>query len=139
LIDSKVDIAPEELAVIKSVDPGRESTRQLQGQSPYLINVELGYDNVNTGTYISLFYNVFGDRLAEVSIGGTPDVFERSRPMLDFTASQNVLSNFNIKIAIKNILNSPYKLTHEFKGSEFVRTEYETGTSISLGIGYSLN
>jgi len=139
LIDSKVDITAEELAVIRAVDPNSESTRQLQGQSPYLVNVELGYDNINSGTYVSLFYNVFGDRLAEVSIGGTPDVFERSRPMLDFTLSQSVYSNFNVKLTVKNILNSPYKLTHEFKGSEYVRTEYKTGTSFSLGIGYSLN
>ena len=139
IIDSKVDIAEEELAVIKAVDPAAESTRSLQGQSPYIVNVDLGYDNINTGTVLSLFYNVFGDRLAEVSIGGTPDVFERSRPMLDFMVSQNVFSNFNVKFSVKNILNSSYKLTHEFKGNEYIRTEYKTGTSFSLGIGYSLN
>jgi TonB-dependent receptor len=139
LIRSVVDIPPGELEVIRELVPNAESTRKLQGQSPYIVNVELGYQNVNSGTSISLFYNVFGDRLAEVSIGGTPDVFERSRPMLDFIASQSVLGNFNIKFSVKNILNSPYKLTHEFKGSEYIRTEYKTGASVSLGVGYSLN
>jgi len=139
LIDSKVNIPADELTVIRQNDPNAESTRHLQGQSPYLLNIDFGYDNQISGTYVSLFYNVFGDRLAEVSIGGTPDVFERSRPVLDFTASQNVFTNFNIKLSIKNILNSPYKLTHEFKGSEFIRTEYKSGTSFSFGIGYNLN
>ena len=139
IINSEVDIPVDELEVIRDVDPNAKSTRQLQGQSPYLVNVELDYSNLNSGTYLSLFYNVFGDRLAEVSIGGTPDVFERSRPMLDFTASQNVFERFNIKLNVKNILNSAYKLTHEFKGAEYVRTEYKTGTTISVGVGYSLN
>ncbi|MFO7446376.1 MAG: TonB-dependent receptor [Ignavibacteriaceae bacterium] len=139
VIDSKVDVPEGELAVIRALDPNAVSTRSLQGQSPYLFNLELGYDNPNSGTYVSLFYNVFGDRLAEISIGGTPDVFERSRPMLDFTVSQSVFSNFNLKFSAKNILNSPYKLSHEFKGNEYIRAEYKTGTSVSIGIGYSLN
>jgi TonB-dependent receptor len=138
-IKSEVNIPEGELAVIKQNDPNAETTRQLQGQSPYLVNLELGYQNANTGTNVSVFYNVFGDRLAEISIGGTPDIFERSRPMLDFIASQNLLGNFNLRLSVKNILNSAYKLTHEFKGNEFIRTEYKTGTSISLGVGYSLN
>lgn len=137
-ISSEVSIPEGELEVIRNLDPNAESTRQLQGQSPFLVNLELSYDNPNSGTYASLFYNVFGDRLAEISIGGTPDVFERSRPMLDFTISQNVLSKFDLKLSVRNILNSPYKLTHEFKGAEYTRTEYKTGTSISLGIGYSI-
>ncbi len=137
IIDSKVDIPEGELTVIRAFDPDAESIRSLQGQSPYLINLDLGYYNQNSGTYVSLFYNVFGDRLAEISIGGTPDVFERSRPMLDFTISQIVLSNFNLKLTVKNILNSAYRLTHEFKGNEFVRAEYKTGTSISIGFGYN--
>jgi outer membrane receptor protein involved in Fe transport len=139
IINSTVNIPEGELAVIKAVDPNAESTRQLQGQSPYIINLELGYDNPVSGTNVSLFYNVFGDRLAEISIGGTPDIFERSRPMLDFMAAQTVFSNFNLRLSVKNILNSSYKLTHEFKGAEYIRTEYKTGTSVSVGIGYSLN
>lgn len=137
-IDSKVDIPSDELTVIRAVDPNAESTRTLQGQSPFLVNVELGYYNESSGTNASLFYNVFGDRLAEVSIGGTPDIFERSRPMLDFIFSQALLSNFVVKLSVKNILNSPYQLTHSFKGEEYVRTEFKTGSSIGLGISYGL-
>jgi outer membrane receptor protein involved in Fe transport len=137
VIQSEVSIPEGELEVIRNLNPDAESTRQLQGQSPFILNLELGYDNINSGTNISLFYNVFGDRLAEISIGGTPDIFERSRPMLDLTFSQIILSNFNIRVAVKNLLNSPYKLTHEFKGAEYIRTEYKTGTSLSVGFGYN--
>jgi outer membrane receptor protein involved in Fe transport len=139
LINSKVSIPAEELESIRAIDPDAKDTRQLQGQSPYIINLELSYDNMSTGTYASVFYNVFGDRLAEVSIGGTPDVFERSRPMFDFTISQNVFNNFNLRLSIKNLLNSPFKLSHEFKDAEYIRSEYRTGTSVSLGLNYSFN
>ncbi len=138
-INSRVNISEGELAVIRQNDPNAESTRQLQGQSPYLVNLELSYYNSTSGTTASIFYNVFGDRLAEISIGGTPDIFEKSKPMLDFVASQNLFTNFNLRLSIKNILNSAYKLTHEYKGAEYIRAEYKSGTSISLGIGYSLN
>jgi outer membrane receptor protein involved in Fe transport len=137
VIESVVSIPEGELAVIRDLDPNAEATRQLQGQSPFILNLELGYDNLNSGTNVSLFYNVFGDRLAEISIGGTPDVFERSRPMLDLTFSQIILSNFSMRVAVKNLLNSPYRLTHEFKGAEYVRTEFTTGTSLSIGLGYN--
>ena len=137
VIESVVSIPEGELEVIRNLDPNAEATRQLQGQSPFILNLELGYDNLNSGTNVSLFYNMFGDRLAEISIGGTPDVFERSRPMLDLTFSQIILSNFSMRVAIKNLLNSPYKLTHEFKGAEYIRTEFTTGTSLSIGLGYN--
>ena len=139
LINSVVDIPDNELTLIRELDPNAKSTRQLQGQSPYILNLELSYLNPGIGTNLSLFYNVFGDRIAEISIGGTPDVFERSKPTLDFIASQDVFQNFNFKLSIKNILNSSYKLTHEYKGTEYLRTEYKTGTSVSIGIAYSLN
>lgn len=139
LINSVVNIPANELASIRALDPNASDTRQLQGQSPYIVNFELSYYNPNSETTASIFYNMFGDRLAEVSIGGTPNVFERARPMLDFTVNQSVLNYFNLKLTVKNLLDVSYKLSHEYKDVEYIRSEYKTGTAVSFGIYYSFN
>lgn len=139
LIHSEVKIPSEELIIIRDLDPNASDTRKLQGQSPYLLNIEVGYDNPKWGTSTSLFFNIVGERLAEISLGGTPDVFESTRPILDYTISQNIWNNINIKFSVKNILNSPYKLKHEYNGKEYIRAEYKTGTTFSLGLNYNVN
>ena len=139
VISSSVNIPAEELIVTRAVDPSAPSTRQLQGQSPYLLNANLTYDNPTTGTSAAVFYNVFGDRLAEVSLGGTPDVYERPRPMLDLSISQKVFQSWTLSLGAKNLLSSDYLLSHVYKGQEFTREHHRIGTSVSVGIAYSID
>lgn len=47
------------------------------GQSSYLLNLNLLYDNISTGTSSGLFYNYFSDRLFLTARHATPDVYER--------------------------------------------------------------
>lgn len=139
LIRSRVNISEGELTVTRAVDPSAPATRSLQGQSPYLLNLSLAYDNAATGTSASAFFHVFGDRLAEVSLGGTPDVFERSRPMLDVSVSQKAFDRWTVSAGARNLLNSRSLLSHHYKGQEFVRSEHMIGMSLSLGLSYSID
>jgi outer membrane receptor protein involved in Fe transport len=139
LIHSEVNISEAELLVSRAVDPGAGAKRPLQGQSPYLLNIYMAYDHLEMGTSVSAFFNMFGERLAEVSIGGTPDVYERARPSLDMSISQKIFDHWNIKASAKNLLNSKYRLSHTYKGSEYVRAEYSTGVTVSVGVSYSID
>ncbi|MCI0707264.1 MAG: TonB-dependent receptor, partial [Ignavibacteriae bacterium] len=139
LIRSEVDIPEGELLVTRAVDPNASAVRPLQGQSPYLLNAYLAYDNFASGTSVAAFFNTFGDRLAEVSLGGTPDVYEESRPSLDLNASQKIFDHWTIRGSVKNLLNSKYRLSHTYKGSEYVRAEYSTGVTFSVGVSYSID
>ena len=136
LIESEVGIPEEELAFLLERDPNADSTRQLQGQSPYLVNVGINYDNIYSNTSASVFYNVFGERLDEVGIGGAPDSMEQPRGLLDFTFSQVLWQNFNLKLSGKNLLDSEIEVLQEFKGNEFIRSSYKNGRSFSLSISY---
>lgn len=49
--------------------------RELQGQSPYLINAGLDYTNDDLGLQGGFFYNVQGETLEVVGTGIVPDVF----------------------------------------------------------------
>ncbi|MCB0293905.1 MAG: TonB-dependent receptor, partial [Calditrichaeota bacterium] len=139
VVRSEVNISEDELERIRYYHPEAKDTRELQGQSPYIVNLELAYDNYKTGTSAGIFYNVFGERLSEVSLGGTPNVFEQPRPELNLTLSQRVLPGLNAKFAAKNLLDSSVRKTHEFKGTEYVFRSYQTGRVYSLGLSYSVD
>jgi hypothetical protein len=112
--------------------------RPLLGQSPYVVNADITYNNLRIGTRISLLFNVFGERYMVNAESATPDIYERPRHMLDVTMNQRLFSNVNLKLAAKNILNDPVTFSHEYKGREFIDSEYWTGVSFSVGLSYGL-
>ena len=120
-------------------DSSASDTRPLQGQSPYIINLHLAYENPRSGTSITLLYNVFGDRLSDVQLGGTPDVYEKPRHMLDFTLTRSLFGGLNLKMTGKNILNSKVLKVIEYKGKDYTSEEHSTGTGLSLGLSYRFN
>jgi outer membrane cobalamin receptor len=103
------------------------------GQSPYVVNLDLAYENPLSGTSLSLLYNVFGERMAFNAQDFTPDVFEQPFHSLDFIASQRVIWNVNLKFSVKNLLNSDHKFTQDYQGKEYITQLYNTGRSFSLG------
>ncbi len=138
LVRSQVDIAPSELAVIRALDPAAADSRNLQGQSPYVVNIDAMYDNPETGTLFSLHYNIFGERLSEVSTGGTPNAFEQPAGVLDITGSQRIWNRVTLKFSFKNLLNPDIKKVHPYNGQEFIRSLYQRGRSFSLGFSYGI-
>ncbi|MFT5142330.1 MAG: TonB-dependent receptor [Rhodothermales bacterium] len=138
VVRSEVKIPEEELLVIRAADEFARDTRQLEGQSPFLVNLDIGYDRVESGTSVSLFYNIFGDRLITVSEGASPDIFERSRSTVDLVVSQRMISGIKIKLTAKNIANSAFMTSQQFKDTEYVYGSYTLGRTYSLGVSYSL-
>lgn len=137
-IESEVNIPPEELELLRRIDPDADDTRELQGQSPYLVNVGLNYDHFDRGIAASLLYNVFGERLDEVGFGGVPNAFEQPRHQVDFTYTQTfgVRKNLKFKFSAKNLLDEPFEVTQDFKGTSFVRSFYDLGSSYSVSLSY---
>lgn len=137
-IHSQVAIPEEELINIRALNPDAENKRELQGQSPFVANINLTYDNAKTGTTANLFYNITGERLSEVSLGGTPNVFEQPRHLVNISATQKIWNHLSVKGSVKNLLNQSHSFIHHYQGQEFVRQEYKPGTSYSLGLKYEL-
>jgi outer membrane receptor protein involved in Fe transport len=101
-----------------------------------LVNGDLSYSNPRTRTSASLYYNLFGERLALVSPPGTPDIYEQPAAQLDFILSQKFGDRWKVGFAAKNLLNPAEKATQTFRGIEYVRYERERGRSFSLSLGY---
>lgn len=127
------------LALIKSkvtLYPGGYETskeRALQGQSPYVVNLMGTYILPKLETDLSVLYNVFGRRISEVGVAGTPDIYEEPYNRVDVVASQPLTSKVSIKLSIKNILDPEIKFTQGDK----VQQLFKEGRTFSIEASYS--
>ncbi len=143
LVKSKVTVPEIEYVRASRYDPETPRTRPLYGQSPYVVNLDLGYDNDKRGTAITLFYNVFGRRLVFNSLGATPDVYEQPRHQVDMFLSQRIFGHGPVlKLSAKNILNSEVKMVHDKLGlpnePERVYRQYSLGRTYAIGLSYEV-
>lgn len=140
LTQSEITISGDELAERRLINPDASDRRALQGQSPYLVNVDVTYDNATTSA--GLYFNVFGRRLSRV---GIPDVYERPSPQLDVVASRQVFDQFKVKLSVKNVLGQGVEEVYDFPEDTYaaigglapVYQSYDRGTSFSIGLSYS--
>jgi hypothetical protein len=126
-IQSKVDLPGSSLAIAKD-------GRRLQGQSPYMINLGLLYASLQRGTSVSLLYNRFGKRIAQVGSLYDDDIIEMPRDLLDFTLSQNLGERYELKLSAKDILSQEQAFTQaerKVKGNQKGST-YSAGLSVKF-------
>jgi outer membrane receptor for ferrienterochelin and colicin len=84
--------------------------RPMQGQSPYLINAGLFYRTSNGALSLGLFYNRIGERIIGLGRVGSnsinndiPDLYERSRNLLDFTFAVRLSAMFELRGAVRDL------------------------------------
>jgi uncharacterized protein (DUF1499 family) len=134
LVRSEVSIGKAELERKRRFNPALAETRQMAGQSPYIINTYLGYKDALYEANIS--FNVQGERLSVVSQNATPDVYEQPVPSLNFNISRNFAEKWKVKVSAANILNPMVKFTQEFKEQEYTFQQYKKGRDVSIGVSY---
>lgn len=125
------------------------SSRPLQGQSPYLINVGLQFDNSKKGINSSLLYNRIGQRLSLVGLNdlGFPDVYERPRDQVDFQLSKKIFAGKGeLRLTWSDILNPYYyfyenvnKETSFQEGTDRLFYAFRPGSTISFGFTYDFS
>jgi TonB-dependent receptor len=136
-VESSVEITPAELAFIRFFEPGAGATRELTGQSPYLLNFDLTYQHRRWGTTVSAYYNVFGARLAQVSPPGTPNVYEQPAPTLDLILNQTWRDRWKFTASVKNLLNEAAEETYTYRGVDYLRSSRRRGVTTALGVTYT--
>ncbi len=114
------------------VDLGNKGKRPLQGQSPWIINFQLGYDNTDIGTAAAILYNAYGKRISEIGGVSNPDIYEQPFHQLDFVVSQNLPLNFSVKFRTRNLLN----LKSEKYMGDILKESYFRGRDFSLSVGW---
>lgn len=112
------------------------NSRELQGQSPFLINTGLNYEGQENGLQFGLFYNVQGKTLQVVGNGFSPDVYTMPYHNLNFnltkTFGENQNQSINFKIA--NLLGDDIESEYEsFGATNKTFSKRSPGRAFSLG------
>ena len=113
--------------------------RNLQGQSPFLINTSLNYTNDALGLQTGLFFNMQGETLEVVGLGGIPDVYTLPFESLNFTFNKAFGENKKsaIDIKVSNILGAEKESVFQsFNAQDRVFSLRQPGTEFSIGYSY---
>ncbi len=82
-----------------------ELYRPLQGQSPYIINVALGFNDENSGLSSTVSLNRIGERLAIAGSKDRPDFYDKERTVIDFQIAKTFLDNkVEVKFNVRDFL-----------------------------------
>ena len=125
-----------EYAVRKEIDENASETRPMYSQSPYIFNSYLNFENDSNTFSANVSFNMLGKRLALVSQGDLPDVYEMPRPSLDVTLFKTLNKKFQLTGSVKNVLNPRVRLVHEYAGQEYIYSGNNAGVRWSLGLKY---
>jgi hypothetical protein len=106
----------------------------MQGQSPYVVNLNLGWSRPESGTELSLLYNVFGPRISDVGIQGVPDTYEQPFHRVDVALSQQLGGGMQLKLTGTNLLNRFVVLQQD----DLEVLKYRPGVAFSASLGWSL-
>lgn len=127
-------------------------SRALQGQSPYLINGGIQYDDSKWG--FNVLYNRIGRRINIVGFGRYetsgfvyeyPDIYENPRDVIDLQVSRKLFNNrADLKINVGDLLNQKSVLyqdnNNDKKYNEGIDQSIRTikyGSNFSLSLGYN--
>ena len=135
---SEVGIDSAELESIRSTDPEAKDTRVMGGQSPYVLNAAIGYENANLGLDINLVYNVTGPKLVVITKSGTPDIYEQPFNSLNLIITKQLNDRFLLEFNAKNILNPVAKKTYSYLGQEYIYRSYTKGSIFEVGVKYKI-
>lgn len=134
LFASQTDLTDAEFNVKEGLVRGAKRTRQLYDQSPYIVNLDLNYDNPYSGTTAGIVFNVAGPRIIIASLK-TEDVFEQPAPGLDFLFSQKLGRHLTAKFTAKNLLDPTFKRTYG-RSSSLIYSTYKKGMSFGVSMSY---
>jgi len=113
-------------------------SRPLQGQSPYLINAGLDYNNTEKGLQAGVYFNVQGKTLEVVGDGFYPDVYAMPFHSLNVNVVKQIKNNRSFTFRVSNLLNDTREsLFQGYGGKDEYFSFRHLGRTFS--VGYSIN
>lgn len=139
IIKSKINLADAEL------NTGVSNERPLMGQSPYIVNTGIFYQNDSCNLNVSILYNIIGPRIAIVGIPGVPEVWEMPRNVVDITITKTIRNNIDLRFSIQDIFNQSFTLLQDANAdgkldrkTDQQMQSYKRGTYFTFGISVNL-
>jgi TonB-dependent receptor len=122
--------------------------RSLQGQSPYVANISLFYEN-KKGLLASINFNKIGNRIAYIGVTKDiqpfgSDIYEFGRSILDFQIGKNMKKAGSLKLTFGDVLRQAtvfYQDINENKkydeNGDNTLFKFTNGMTITLGYSYT--
>ncbi|MBK8226133.1 MAG: carboxypeptidase-like regulatory domain-containing protein [Flavobacteriales bacterium] len=143
---SRIGVMVNAAYIVTEVDLGSEAAgqkqeRPLMGQSPYIVNAGLYYQDRERRIQGSILYNVIGPRLFAVGTYGTPDIYEMPRNVIDLAVTKGLGKRFELKLAAQDILNQRVLLLQDSNDDGRIGQQdeqimsFRRGASFTVGIG----
>jgi hypothetical protein len=139
LITSQVDYGSSVNASVQ------DTKRPLQGQSPYIANAVINYNDEKSGWNIGAGYNIIGTRIFAIGNVDFPTIYELPRNALDITVSKTFNKSFAIKVGVQDLLNAPYRFfqdTNRDRKIDSVHDDliirYQRGTLFTTVLTYTI-
>lgn len=135
LIHSRVDLGDV---------TNQEKERAMQGQSPYIVNAGLNY-NDDRGWQFNASYNIFGARIYAVGdLDQNATQYELPRHQVDLTVSKALGNRWEVKVGVQDLLNAPYRLTQDSNRDKKITAVdepiqyFRMGQYASLGVTFKV-
>ncbi|NBA84440.1 TonB-dependent receptor [Emticicia sp. CRIBPO] len=128
--------------------------RQLQGQSPYIINGGVFYNDADHKFQVNVVYNIIGQRIVYVgdknksNLNGLyPDQYEIPRNMLDINVIKGIGQRLEIKAGVQDLLNNVFGIYQDTNldgkisrkhtaGEDDLIQSFRRGAYYSVGVTY---
>ncbi|MBN2487178.1 MAG: carboxypeptidase-like regulatory domain-containing protein [Bacteroidales bacterium] len=115
----------------------REAHRVMQGQSPYIVNLGVYYNNPKSGSRLNISYNKTGKRIAYAGTPSNPHTWELPRNSLDINLVKSLGKHAEINFGIKDLLNNNVRFVQYFGNDEKVELpthEFKPNRRFAAGI-----
>lgn len=109
----------------------------LTGQSDHLVNVQVGIEDTDSLSQLTLLFNYASDRVTNRGANLLPDIVERPGIRLDLVARQGLTLggvDFELKLEGRNLTGTRYREFQQFEASTVDINRYRLGRVFSAGL-----
>ncbi|WP_299756034.1 TonB-dependent receptor [uncultured Pontibacter sp.] len=135
LVQSEVELTEAYAAF----QPGE---RAMVGQSPYVVNTGLYYQDDDRQLQFNVLYNVIGRRIFAAGSALRPTIYEMPRHQIDLSLTKGIGEHFEIKAGIQDLLNQKTRLMQDSDDDGDISSvdesfrEYRKGQYSTIGVTY---
>ena len=131
-VSGNVTLSESEITIGDAALNLTNNVREMSQHSPWVVNLQLGFDAPNERHSASLAYSAFGERLFFAGSNGAPDAFEQPFHSLDLIYSYYPTEAMTIKLRLQNLLDEQLEIE---QGGVTV-LEQTVGSVIKLDLSY---
>lgn len=114
--------------------------RPMYGQSPYVVNIFVGFTQDSLGLDINVSYNVQGKRLSVIGYGSLTNVYQLPFNSLNAKISKTLGKDKRFKASVRgvNLLGSAIRNYYQsYKAQDQIYSYFNAGRQISVALTYS--